>query len=283
MRSRARGDSPSGAVTSVITALRASPSGTAIRVERDGAKWLRLPVHLVADLGLVSGEEMDDARVAQIEDAAALEHLWEAALRYAVGRGRSRREVVRRLRDRRAEEEQVDAVLARLRAAGLADQQANAITRVERLAARGWASRRIQSEMLGAGFTRDEVRDAVDAALPEGHDAAVLAAAVERGEVPADAAGRRRMADRLIRRGLAPAAVREAIRPDEGEAPAHADSALEADALIRQVSRRYPAQGNDPGDRRRALGWLARRGVRPDDAREILRRAAEDAAGTDGP
>ncbi|MGB1376910.1 MAG: regulatory protein RecX [Miltoncostaeaceae bacterium] len=156
-------------MTSVITALRASPSGTAIRVERDGAKWLRLPVHLVADLGLVSGEEMDDARVAEIQDAAALERLWEAALRYAVGRGRSRREVVRRLRDRRAEEEQVDAVLARLRAAGLADQQANAITRVERLAARGWASRRIQSEMLGAGFTRDEVRDAVDAALPEGH------------------------------------------------------------------------------------------------------------------
>ena len=115
MRSRARGDSPSGAVTSVITALRASPSGTAIRVERDGAKWLRLPVHLVADLGLVSGEEMDGARVAQIEDAAALERLWEAALRYAVGRGRSRREVVRRLRDRRADEDQVDAVLERLR------------------------------------------------------------------------------------------------------------------------------------------------------------------------
>ncbi|MGB1376909.1 MAG: hypothetical protein ACPG7S_03680 [Miltoncostaeaceae bacterium] len=77
--------------------------------------------------------------------------------------------------------------------------------------------------------------------------------------------------------------MREAIRPDEGEAPAHAESAPEADALIRQVSRRYPAQGNDPGDRRRALGWLARRGVGPDDAREILRRAAEDAAGTDGP
>jgi hypothetical protein len=40
------------------------------------------------------------------------------------------------------------------------------------------------------------------------------------------------------------------------------------------VRRRYPAQGTDHGDRRRALGWLARRGVGPDDARKILEAAA---------
>ena len=57
---------------SVITALKASANSAAIRVERDGAKWLRLPVHLVADLGLSTGEEMDEARVEQIEQATSL-------------------------------------------------------------------------------------------------------------------------------------------------------------------------------------------------------------------
>ena len=47
-----------------------------------------------------------------------------------------------------------------------------------------------------------------------------------------------------------------------------------AEELIRKVRRRYPSQGSDSGARRRALGWLARRGVRSDDARRILEEAA---------
>jgi len=261
-------------VISTVTALKASAGG-AIRVERDGARWLRLPVHLVADLGLFTGEEMDQARVEQVEEAAALERLWEAALRFTVARGRCRREVVQRLRDRQADEHQVDAVLGRLRAAGLMDEQANAETRVERLAARGWASRRIRSEMMRVGFANDAVQQALAAALPEGHDDAVLAKAIGRG-IPASADERRRMADRLVRQGLPPAAVREAVRPSEGTRTERDDAAPEADELIRQVRRRYPAQATDQGDRRRALGWLARRGVGPDDARRILEAAAAE-------
>lgn len=259
---------------STVTALKAS-SGGAIRVERDGAKWLRLPVHLVADLGLFTGEEMDAARVAQVEEAAALERLWEAALRFTVARGRCRREVVQRLRDRQADERQMDVVLSRLSAAGLMDEQANARLRVERLAARGWASRRIRSEMMRVGFSNDTVQQAIAAALPDGHDDAVLGKALGRG-VPDSAADRRRMADRLVRQGLPPAAVREAVRPSEGARTERDDAAPEADELIRQVRRRYPAQATDHGDRRRALGWLARRGVGPDDARRILEAAAAE-------
>lgn len=259
---------------STVTALKASAGG-AIRVERDGARWLRLPVHLVADLGLFTGEEMDAARVAQVEEAAALERLWEAALRFTVARGRCRREVVQRLRDRQADQPQVEAVLTRLSAAGLIDEQANARLRVERLAARGWASRRIRSEMMRVGFSNDIVQQAIAAALPDGHDDAVLEKALGRG-VPDSAADRRRMADRLVRLGLPPAAVREAVQPSEGARTERDDAAPEADELIRQVRRRYPAQATDHGDRRRALGWLARRGVGPDDARRILEAAAAE-------
>lgn len=262
---------------SVITAMRASPDGRAIRVERDGAKWLRLPVHLVADLRLSTGEEMDADRVAQIEDAAALERLWEAALRFTVGRGRCRREVLGRLRDRRADESQVTRVMARLADAGLADEEANADLRVEHLAARGWASRRIRAEMMRVGFATDTVRRAMSEGLPGDHDERLLERAVERTGVPESAADRKRVADRLVRQGLPPAAVREALRPHEGTRPERGDAAPEAEELIRQVRRRYPAQGGDPGDRRRALGWLARRGVGPDDARRILEAAAEAA------
>jgi SOS response regulatory protein OraA/RecX len=258
---------------SVITALRASADGRAIRIEKDGAKWLRLPVHLVADLGLSSGQEMDAARVTEIEEAAALERLWEAALRFTVGRGRADREVTQRLRDRRADEGQVATVMARLAAAGLGDEEANADLRVERLATRGWATRRIQSEMMRVGFPSDTVRRALDEGLPAGHDADLLARAVDRSGIPDSAADRTRMANRLMRQGLPPAAVREAVRPTEG-ARAERAAAPEADELIRQVRRRYPAQGTDSGDRRRALGWLARRGVGPDDSRRILEEAA---------
>jgi SOS response regulatory protein OraA/RecX len=262
-------------VISTVTALKASSNGAAIRVERDGRKWLRLPVHLVADLGLFTGEEMDESRVAQVEEAAALESLWEAALRFTVARGRCRREVVQRLRDRRADEQQVNAVLARLEAAGLMDEEANANLRVERLAARGRASRRIRSEMMRVGFANDIVQQALASALPEGHDDAVLEKAIARG-IPESADERRRLADRLVRLGLPPASVREAVRPGEGSRTERDDAAPEAEELIRQVRRRYPAQGTDHGDRRRALGWLARRGVGPDDARKILEAAAAE-------
>lgn len=263
---------------SVITALRASSNGAYIRVERDGAAWLRLPVHLVADLGLRTGEEMDEARVAAIEDAAAVERLWEAALRFTVARGRSYREVVQRLRDRRAEEGQAARVLARLEAAGLMDEQANACQRVDRLATRGWASRRIRSEMLRVGFANEVVARAIDETLPAGHDAQVLEVALARTGIPESAAERKRLADRLVRRGLPPQVVREAVRPDEGTRPSRGDAAPEAEELIRQVRRRYPAQATDSGDRRRALGWLARRGLGSEDARRILEAAADEAA-----
>lgn len=261
---------------SVITALRATPDGRAIRVEKDGAKWLRLPIHLVADLGLYNGEEMDGARVASIEDTAALERLWESTLRFTVARGRSEREVVRRLRDRKATDDQTTRILARLAANGLADEDDNAHQRVERLALKGWASRRIRGEMLQVGFSQDVVRKAIDETLPADHDARLLDAAVSRRGVPESAADRKRMADRLMRQGLPPAAVREALRPDEGEREQAEASAPEADEMIRQVRRRYPGQGGNQAERRRALGWLARRGVRADDARHILEAAAAD-------
>lgn len=261
---------------SVITALRASSSGTAIRVQRDGATWLRLPVHLVADLGLVTGEQMDAARVAQIEEAAQVERLWEAALRFTVARGRCHREMVRRLRDRGADDGQVATVLARLSAAGLSDEEANAGTRVERLAARGWASRRIRSEMLRVGFAHDTVARAVSEGLPPDHDARLLERSLERTGIPGSAADRTRMADRLVRQGLPPAAVREAIRPHDGTRPERGQAAPEAEEMIRQVRRRYPRQATDAADRRRALGWLARRGVGADDARRILEAAGAD-------
>jgi SOS response regulatory protein OraA/RecX len=259
---------------SVITAMRASADGRAIRVERDGATWLRLPVHLVADLRLSTGQEMDAARVAEIEDAAALERLWEAVLRFTVARGRCRREVLGRLRDRRADEQQVARVMARLADAGLDDEEANADLRVERLAAKGWATRRIRSEMLGLGFPSETVRRAVADGLPAGHDQGLLERALERTGVPDSHADRTRMANRLMRQGIPPAAVREALRPDEGAHDARADAAPEAGEMVRQVRRRYPAQADDAGDRRRALGWLARRGVGADDARRILEAAA---------
>lgn len=253
----------------VITALRATPDGRAIRVEKDGAKWLRLPVHLVADLGLATGEEMDATRVAAIEDAAALERLWEATLRYTVARGRSTREVERRLRDRQATPSQAQRIHARLAANGLADEAHNARQRVERLAMKRWGSRRIRSEMLGVGFPHDITTAAVAEVLPEGHDAQVLAVAVGKG-VPESARDRRRLADRLVRQGIPPDMVRQAIRPEDGAREERDAAAPEADELIRQVRRRYPGQATDQAERRRALAWLIRRGVGYGDALQIL-------------
>ncbi len=261
---------------SVITALRSTPDGRAIRVEKDGAKWLRLPVHLVADLGLSTGQEMDDARVAEIEDVAALERLWEATLRFTVARGRAEREVVRRLRERRATDDQIARLLVRLAANGLADEDANAYLRVELLARKDWAARRIQGEMMRVGFAQDLVRRAVPEVLPADHDEVLLAASVARTGVPDSAADRRRLAERLMRKGLPPAAVRAAVRPGEGarDDEAEASRAPEAEELIRQVKRRYPKLRDDQSERRRALGWLARRGVGSADVRRILEAAA---------
>ena len=79
-----------------------------------------------------------------------------------------------------------------------------------------------------------------------------------------------------MRKGLPPAAVREALKPSAGarDDDVEVSRAPEADELIRQVRRRYPKQGDDQAERRRALGWLARRGVASADVRRILEAAA---------
>lgn len=232
-------------------------------------------MYLAADLHLFTGEEMDAARVAEVEGAVALEKLWDAALRFTVGRGRAEREVAWRLRHRHADEHQIARVMVRLVAAGLGDEDSNADLRVERLAARGWGSRRIRTEMLSVGFASDTVARAVGEGLAIDHDVLLLTDMVERMGVPATPEERRRMAARLERRGLPPAAVREALRPDEDEQE-HRTVAPEAEELIRQVRRRYPTQGIEAAAGRRALSWLVRRGVGPGEARHILAAAAED-------
>ncbi len=135
--------------------------------------------------------------------------------------------------------------------------------------------------MLQVGFSQDLVRKAMDDMLPADHDDRLLGEAVARRGVPDSERDRRRMAERLMRHGFPPTAVRDVLRPDEGardvgdRGHARVDPAqVDTDALIRQVRRRYPAQATDGAERSRALGWLARRGARSDDARRILEAAA---------
>lgn len=197
----------------------------------------------------------------------------QRALELLSYRPRSRAELRRRLAERDLPPEVVEACLRRLEELGLVDD-AELAGMVARDAARfGRSRRRARERMRRLGIEPAVATAVLDAEYPEAREVEVAVAFVHRRFPPAEAApdARERAVRLLLGRGFggrARSAAAAVLPAAAGQrAPRRAP---DLDELRRHLARRYPGHASDPADRRRAQQFLARRGVRGDDARRLL-------------
>jgi regulatory protein len=144
-----------------------SPAGR-IAVEIDGALAAVVPVEVVSRLGLTVRGHVPETAVATLAEEGASLKTYDRALRFLAARGRSVRELRRRLLLAKEPEPFVDAALQRLEGLGLLNDTdyARQVARSQMLG-RGYAPRRLQQELARRGVARDVADRAIDLVLTE--------------------------------------------------------------------------------------------------------------------
>ena len=195
-----------------------------VNVHVDGASRLRLSAELVLKERLRVGDEVDDARLAELE---TMDQPWKAraaALSLLSYRARSSAELKRRLKRKGFDEDVAAATVERLDDLGVVDDAAFAESFVRdrvRLKPRG--PRRLAGELRAKGVDEETARAAITEVMEreEATELDLARAAAARwkprpGEEPARA--RARLQAFLARRGFGDDAVRTVVREKLGEA-----------------------------------------------------------------
>jgi len=169
----------------------------------------------LAGFGLARDDLIEDAVVAALRTASRLDGLEQRLLRLVAIRARSRVELDRRLERWHVAQEEREALLDRLSAAGLLDDRAFAHQLSSSLQRGGHGSGRAAYELARLG-----VEDATASAAVADHaqaDGEIAAALLERrfGPPPYDAATRRRAAGLLERRGFDQDVIRPLLSLDD--------------------------------------------------------------------
>jgi regulatory protein len=189
-----------------------------VNVHVDGAFRLGLAAELVLAEHLRVGDEVDEARLAALEDRDRGWKARDAALSLLSYRSRSADELTRRLKRKGFEDEVAGETVERLGELRMVDDAAFAESFVrDRVRLRPHGRRRIASELRAKGVDADTARDAIAGVMErEGATEVDLARAAAARWKPRPnedpAAARRRLAGFLARRGFAGDAVREVVR-----------------------------------------------------------------------
>jgi len=186
-----------------VTALKAHPRNKSqVKVYLDGAFAFNLAKMVGARLRI--GQELDAADLERLRHADAQEQAYDYALKFLASRPRSEAEVRRRLRARQVEAEVVEAAIARLRRAGLVDDEAFASYWVEnRMTFRPKSKRVLLAELKNKGVREAEVLAQAVSGADDAEAAYRLAAKrASRMQGLAYADFCRRLGDFLARRGF---------------------------------------------------------------------------------
>ena len=198
------------------------------RVDIEGRGQFRLDVETARALGLAEGQEIGEAVLSRIAEAAARHDARTVALRLLQRRLRSRAELEAALRRRRIARETILALSAELRVAGWIDDSRFARVWIQdRMALRPCGARRLRAELLAKGVAPQIAEEAIAALVPRAaEDTLALEQARARlrrlgGLAPVVA--RRRMAAWLQRRGYAADVIVRTLRAVTREHPDQPD------------------------------------------------------------
>ena len=184
-------------------------------VQLDGVSLCRLRDEDVYRLRLDVGLQLGPGELEAVQAAAGRAEAMLVGLRYLSVRPRSRREVERRLRRDRIDEAAIEHALERLEELGYLDDAQFAASFVrDRIRLRPCGTRRMQSDLLARGVSREDADRGINQAMVEEdttEEALLRRVATARarrltGAEPAKA--RRRLFDYLARRGFAAGSIR---------------------------------------------------------------------------
>ncbi|MGE3526377.1 MAG: regulatory protein RecX, partial [Gemmatimonadales bacterium] len=149
-------------MSGTITSLDPDPRHAgAVRVSVNGKSYCAVRLEDVSRLGLRPGMELDEARMAALDEAANAQAAYRAALAAIARRGFARRELERRLIQRGHPPRAVGQALDRAESVGLLNDQQFAEHFVAAKAARGRGPSRLRRDL----FMRGVAQGIVDAVL----------------------------------------------------------------------------------------------------------------------
>ena len=152
-----------------ITALTPHPREPGrLSVEVDRVEVGTIATEGAARLGLSVGADVGPELLHGIEDEVAALRTYDRALRLLAARGRSIRELRRRLSIAKEPEHHITAAIEKLQSMGLLDdaEYARQLARSQ-MVGRGYAPRRLQQELARRGVARDVADRAIDLVLTE--------------------------------------------------------------------------------------------------------------------
>ena len=186
-----------------------------ILVHWEGGGLLRITEDELLHFGLYAGLDMDAQTVIELQKCSARSETRALAANLISARPLSRRELIRRLRDKGAAEEDAVSAADWLESIGALDDAAYAAMLVRHYSASGYGAGRLRDELFRRGVPREYWEEAL-ALAPEAEEGIRRFLAAKTKGRPMDEKQRKRIADALLRRGFPWDAVKRALAaPDD--------------------------------------------------------------------
>lgn len=179
--------------------IEATGSRDRVKLCFDDETCFRVPVSVVADLGLSTGMELTEEDLTRIQECAGQASAKLRAVRIVAASGVSERELRRRLVQKGESPDHADRAVEWLSELNLIDDREAARQIVERGAAKGYGRARIRQMLYEKGIGRDLWDEAL-AALPEPDGAIDRYLSAHLSREP-DQKELKKITDALLRRG----------------------------------------------------------------------------------
>ena len=177
-------------------------------VLEDGA-CLKITEQELLDFGLRPGDELDEAALARLKEAAGISDAKAAAADLIGKRAMSRRSLEKKLREKGATQAEARYAAEWLEAIGAIDDAGYAAALVRHYSQMGYGPARIREKLREKGVPRELWDEALDQAPESGEQIARFLAARLHGRTPEEDE-RRRLTSALVRRGFSWGEVRAA-------------------------------------------------------------------------
>ncbi len=181
-----------------------------VLVYLEGGDLLRITESELLRFGLSIGLDIDDGTVVELQQSGARSETRVRAANMISARPLSRRELVKRLKEKGAAESDAEAAADWLEEIGALNDADYASMLVRHYGGMGYGEAKIRDELYRRGVGRELWEDALAASPDAQETIARVIAQKTKGRV-LDEKGRKRLSDMLLRRGFAWRDVRAAL------------------------------------------------------------------------
>lgn len=181
-----------------------------VLVYLEGGDLLRITESELLRFGLCIGLDIDDRTVVELQQSGARSETRVGAANMISARPLSRRELIKRLKEKGAAESDAEAAADWLEEIGALNDADYALMLVRHYGGMGYGEAKIRDELYRRGVPRELWEDAL-AASPDAQEAIARVIAQKTKGRALDEKGRKRLSDMLLRRGFAWRDVRAAL------------------------------------------------------------------------